>query len=76
MESLKPWLKRWLGLTLNALGLAFFALVAVLEFAGTSVDWSEIVGVEKAKWLVPLILMANVALRVLVTKTKGSPDVP
>lgn len=70
----KPWLRRWIGLVLNGLGLALFGLVAVLEFAGTNVDWTELVGADKAKFILPAILMLNVFLRVVVTKTRGSPN--
>ncbi len=71
---MKPWLKRWAGLTINTLGLLFFALYGVLEFAGTSVDWTNIVGEEKARIIVPAVLALNVFLRIVVTRTRGSPD--
>lgn len=71
---IKPWLRRWIGLTINLLGVGFFALLALLDYAGTNVDWSDIVGADKAKWIVPGILMLNVFLRAMVTKTRGSPD--
>jgi hypothetical protein len=71
---LKPWLKRWVGLTLNTLGIVFLGIVAVLEFAGTSVDWKELVGDEKAVYIIPAILAMNIFLRVVVTRTKGSPN--
>jgi len=73
-QRIKPWIRRWLGLAINGLSLLFFAFVALLEFAGTNVNWQEILGAERAKIIVPLILGTNVVLRVLVTRTRGSPE--